>query len=202
MKKNIMIIIISITVILLIGVIMYYTTDETQEEREIYINNYLKDIGYTYNEETRMFEKTPTNNTLDDFYKAQENNQSTTYQNYYFTLDSYNFIELNMKYTKEVTETFTITSDLKNDTITYNYEITKNNATAILEGEYDDKKDNPFTCKVVTLKKLNESHMDQFCKNAKENTISFINEENKVLNNQEFQEKISIPRREIIVKED
>ena len=104
------------------------------------------------------------------------------------------FIELNMAYKNGITEVFNINSDLIKQEITFNYEITKDDSSAILEGTYNN---NTFICNIVTLKKLNESNKNIYCETAKKQTNIFIKEANLLLNNEEFTKIIKIPKKEI-----
>ena len=68
MKKNALIIIGVFIGIVILGILMYYTTDQKQEENKIFINNYLNELGYKYDEKEKLFKKITTDNTLDEFY--------------------------------------------------------------------------------------------------------------------------------------
>lgn len=197
MNKKILIGVGVFIIIIIIGILMYYTTDQKQEENEIYINNYLNDLGYTYNEEEKMFKKITTNNTLDEFYELSSKNQEAYYEEYYFSLDNNSFIELNMAYKDGITEVFNVTSDLTKQEITYNYEITKDDSSAILEGSYNN---NSFKCEIVSLKKLNDDNKDQYCETIRKYANKFIEEENQLLNNEEFNNIINIPKKEVVLK--
>ena len=118
MKKNTVIIIVVFIIIVILGILMYYTTDQKQEENEIYINNYLSNLGYKYDEKGRMYKKITTNNKLDDYYELKNKNKEVYYEEYYFSLDNNSFIELNMGYKNGITEVFNITSDLTKQEIT------------------------------------------------------------------------------------
>ena len=197
MNKKVLIGVGVFIIIIIIGILMYYTTDQKQEENEIYINNYLNDLGYTYNEEEKMFKKITTNNTLDEFYELSSKNKEAYYEEYYFSLDNNSFIELNMAYKDGITEVFNVTSDLTKQEITYNYEITKDDSSAILEGSYNN---NSFKCEIVSLKKLNDDNKDQYCETIREYANKFIEEENQLLNNEEFNNIINIPKKEVVLK--
>lgn len=194
MKKNTLIIIGVFIIIVVLGILMYYTTDQQQEANELYINNYLSNLGYKYNNKERTFKKITTNNTLDEYYELSNNKEESYYNEYYFSLDNNSFIELNMGYKNEITEVFNITSDLTKQEITYNYEITKGDSSAIIEGSYNN---NEFKCKIVTLKKLKEDNKDTYCERAKKQANLFIEEENKLLSNKEFIKIINIPKKEV-----
>ena len=194
MKKNTVIIIVVFIIIVILGILMYYTTDQKQEENEIYINNYLSNLGYKYDEKGRMYKKITTNNKLDDYYELKNKNKEVYYEEYYFSLDNNSFIELNMGYKNGITEVFNITSDLTKQEITYNYEINKDDSQAIVEGSYNN---NSFICNIVTLKKLKEENKNVYCERAKNQANKFIEEENQLLSNEEFNKIINIPKKEV-----
>ena len=197
MNKNILIGVITFIIIVILSILMYYTTDQKQEENELYINSYLNDLGYTYNEEENMYKKITTNNTLDDFYELSSNKKEAYYQEFYFSQESNSFIELNMAYNNDITEVFNINSDLTKQEITYNYEITKNDSSAILEGSYNN---NTFTCEIVSLKKLTDNNKEIYCETIKKLANNFIKEENKLIDNVEFNRIINIPKKEVKIK--
>ena len=197
MNKNILIGVITFIIIVILSILMYYTTDQKQEENELYINSYLNDLGYTYNEEENMYKKITTDNTLDDFYKLSSNKKEAYYQEFYFSHESNSFIELNMAYNNDITEVFNINCDLTKQQIAYNYEITKNDSSAILEGSYNN---NTFTCEIVSLKKLTDNNKEIYCETIKKLANNIIKEENKLIDNDEFNRIINIPKKEVKIK--
>ena len=197
MKKKILIIIGILIIIVIIGIAMYYITDQNQEENNIYINNYLSNLGYKYNEKDNIYQKITTNNTLDEFYNTVKNKQKTNYNEYYYSISNNNFIELNMAYNNGITEVINITSDLTKQELTFNYELSKDDSSALLEGSYNNNK---YICKIVSLKKLKDESKDKYCNTIKNHLNIFIEEENKLITNEEFNKIINMPKKEVKIK--
>lgn len=193
MKKNALIIIGVFIGIVILGILMYYTTDQKQEENKIFINNYLNELGYKYDEKEKLFKKITTENTLDEFYDLSSKKQEVYYEEYYFSLDNNSFIELNMGYKDGIMEVFNITSDLTKQEINYNYEINKDDSSAILEGSYNDI----FKCNIVSLKKLSDDNKGIYCNTARKQADKFIDEQNNLLGNDKFIKIINLPKKEV-----
>lgn len=185
MKK--VLIIIGISLLVFVGVVILLNrvsgTSNTKK-----INDYVNSQGYKTTEDSLFYQKIVTNNTLDDYYDDVSNNKNSEYNEYYFSKDSYSFIELRMIYKDEINQLFNVTSDFRNNKITYNYEISKNKASIILEGSYLD---GSLSCNTSKVNNITTTNIDSYCELAKKYMNEFINEQNKLLSNDEFREAIS-----------
>lgn len=190
--------IVFIVVAIIAGIIISIKTP-TEE----YVVRYVEDLGYKFDKTGAIYQKIVTNNSLDEYYRDVNANRNSEYLEYYFSVNAYTFIELRMIYKDGVSNVFNVISDLRNDTITYTYEITKDTSSAILEGEYDEDKNNPneaFTCRTVSLKKLSDVGVPTYCNNAATLLDIFLDERERLLNNEKFKESIMIPKKEIILE--
>lgn len=198
MKKNIIIICSIILSIFIIAIIIISNNDKNNNE---YIVKHVNDLGYIYDKDGLIYKKVVSNNNLDEYYTDIALNNDTNYLEYYFTFESYSFIQLHMTYSKGVSTVFNAVSDLNNNKFDYTYEITKNDSSAIIEGIYDEGATVPFTCDVVVLKKLEDVGVKSYCDNAFKLLESALNEKKNLLNNKKFKELIDIPKPEVVVED-
>ena len=114
-----------------------------------------------------------------------------------FTYENNNLVELYLNYKDNVTETYNVEGELNTNTIKINYEITKDDSSAILEGTY---KNNEYKCEIITLKKVSEEGKPTYCNNMKNKINNYIDESNNLTNNKTFNEYISIQKKEVVIK--
>ena len=113
-----------IGVFILIAVIVlmiYYSTSE--------MNRSLKNEGYeTEGEDDPFYKKITTGNTLDDFYNDLAQEKDSAYEEYYLSKESYSFLEQKLLYQSGVTSALNISSDLRDLSTTFNYELSYQDA--------------------------------------------------------------------------
>ena len=196
MKNKVIIGIITLIIIVIISIVMYYNSDQ-DIEKNVYINNYLNNNGYTYIEKEKIFKNIKTNNKLKDFYNDLKDNIDSTYDEYTFSIDNNNLVELYMNNKNSVVETFNVEGEVNSKSIKINYEITKDDSSAILEGTYKDEK---FDCDIITLKKLSDEGKDTYCNSMKNKINDYIEERNNLLSDKTFTEYISEKKKEVVIK--
>ena len=155
-KKNdnkMNLIIIAIIVIVIIGSFIYYFANNKDLESS------LKTDGYETTEEDAFYKNVVSGNTIDDFYNSIDNGQDSYYEEYYLQKDSLDFIELKMYYENGVTANLNITSNIKDNYIEYNYELTGDNSRLILEGNSDHN----YNCTPVVSNNVSEKTLDTCC---------------------------------------
>ena len=178
-KNNKYILIIILIILILFGVIAYYYygTDELGKE--------IKKDGFkTSSNDDLYYKKIVTNNTLDSFYNDVSENKDSSYQEYNFTKSSYDFIELKMTYSDETTSTLNIISDIRNNTIDYNYEVSKGTSRLMLEGNMT----NNFICNAIEQSNISNKTKESHCEYIKKEIQSFISIRDEYLKNQNLKD--------------
>ncbi len=140
--------------------------------------------GYITEEESAFYKKVVTNNTLDDYYNDLANKRNSQYEEYYFSKDSNDFIELKMSYQKNVTTTLNITSDLKTLDINYNYELSYKDAHLMLEGTDS----NDYTCNVILKEQVSDETINTYCDMIKDEIETFKTRRSDLMKNKRIQE--------------
>lgn len=185
MKKVLIITAVSLIVFVLVVVLLNSMSGESNAKK---IKDYVKEQGYSDSNDSLFYQKIVSNNTLDDYYKDVDNHTDSVYQEYYFSKDSYSFIELKMVFKNEVNQVFNVTSDFTNNKISYNFEISRDNASIILDGDYVAGN---VSCNINSVKNLSTNKVNDYCTIAKNYMNEFIDEQNNLLSNDEFSKAIS-----------
>jgi hypothetical protein len=168
-------------ILIILGIYLSKDNDELKSE--------LKKDGYTTEESDAFYKKIVTNNTLDDFYDDLSNNKETSYEEYYFSKDSYDFIELKMSYKDGITTTLNITSALRTLEVNFNYELSYNSTHLIIEGDSTDE----YTCKTVVQEGISDATVSTYCDAINSEITTFLNRRTELLSNQKIQELVNKP---------
>lgn len=182
-KQNNMPIVIAIITAFIISILLFLGMRQTSEEKT------FDDEGYETTEEEAFYKKVLTNNTLDDYYQDISNNKDSSYQEYYVSKKSYQFIELKLDYQQEVNKTLNITSDLRTGDVNFNYEVTYKSAHLILEG---NSKDN-YTCQIVTMKNVKDSNVQEQCNEIMKEISTFLTKKEELLQNKKISDIVNQP---------
>ena len=129
-KKRKIIIIIIVAFILIIFRIV---TNKSNNEK---VETYIKKIGFKKQKDSDLYYKQISDINLDQFFKLVEGDTYADTSYLYFDLNNYHLIKVNMQYSNEVTSTLTATYNYKKDKLTYIYEVTGGDVSAMFEGEY------------------------------------------------------------------
>lgn len=179
-KENTKFYTIIVIVIFLLIIVLGLVLSNNNKELEDVLNK----EGYTTEDESAFYKKIVTNNTLDDYYNDITNSRDSEYEEYYFSKESNDFIELKMSFQNNVTTSLNITSDLKNLSTSYNYELTYKDAHLLLEG--NDSTD--FTCNIVLNEKVNSDTINTYCNMIKQEIETFTDRRTNLLKNKKIQE--------------
>ena len=149
------IIIAVIALLVLVPIFVYISVKGSNKEIEEEFNK----EGYTTTKQDAFYRKVTTNNTLDEYYSDIAEGISSEYQEYYYSKQSNDFIELRMIYKNNVTTSLNITSDLHTNELIYNYELSYKTAHLILEGSSKDD----YTCNVIVNNKVDQDTVKKYC---------------------------------------
>jgi len=186
MKKVLIITVVCLVIFVLAVILLNSLSGESNTKK---IKDYITDQGYSTTDDSLFYQKIVSNNTLDDYYNDVDNKKDSTYDEYYFNKDSYSFIELKMIYKNEISQVFNVTSDFTNNKVSYNYEISKNNSSIILDGDYVSGRET--SCNINSIKNLSTKNLSEYCTLARSYMNEFISEQEKLLSNKEFKKAIS-----------
>ena len=154
----------------------------------------LQQEGYETTEEDAFYKKVVTNNTLDEYHDDVANNIDSAYEEYYLAKESYNFIELKMTYHNEVSKTINITSDLRTNIVTFNYELSYKTIHLLLEGSSASD----YVCSVVVKKSVNDEELQNACDEVQEEINTFLSRQNELLSNKNVQDIVNQPMKEYV----
>ena len=187
--SNLLIILGIIVFATIVAIIITLTGPSTKTEQGI-----LQEEGYTTTDEDAFYKKIVTHNTLDDYYNDIANNKNTEYEEYYFSKEAYDFIELKMSYYDSASRVLSINSDLRTNRVEYNYEISYNSMHLILEGNSDSN----YDCNIVIKKNTAAEDINNACNDISKEISIFLDRREKLLSNKKIQELLKQPIKEYI----
>ena len=186
-KKIIIITSMIVVVAFLVGLELYFGQESNELTRE------LKKDGYTTEDtDDAFYNKITTGNTLDDYYKDLSNKKNSNYEEYYFSKESYDFIEVKLSYKDEVTTSLNISSDLRTLETTYNFELSYKDAYLIIEGNSIED----YTCKTIVKEKVSEDVIKTYCDRMVSEINAYAEKREEVLNNEKIKELLAMPIQE------
>ena len=194
-------IIIAVLIVVFIVIISAVVISNNDNNNQKYLVNYINDLGYKFDEDGSIYKRIVSNNSLDEYYRDIKSNKDSHYLEYYFSMDSYMFIQLYMAHSNGVNNVFNAMSDLNSNEITFTYEITKKDASLILEGTYSIDNSIPYSCDAVSLKKASNDAVAGYCDNALLLVQEFVNEKKNLLNDEEFRNIVNMPKSEIVIRD-
>jgi len=187
-KNTVLIIVAVFLVVLFLFFVVLELTQPSGEEK------IMQQEGYETTEEDAFYKKIVTNNTLDDYYDDVANNIDSAYEEYYLAKESYNFIELKMTYQNEVSKTINITSDIRTNIVTFNYELSYKTIHLLLEGSSVSD----YACNVVVKKSVNDEELQNACDEVQEEINTFLSRQNELLSNKNVQDIVNQPIKEYV----
>jgi hypothetical protein len=169
----------TLIVLAIILLIVYFSEDNK-------MNRAMRESGYTTTEpEDPFYKRITTGNTLDDFYNDVANNKDSAYEEYYLLKESYSFIEQELYYQNEATSSLNISSDLRNLSITYSYEISYHNSYLLLEGDNISN-----DCDVVINNNVSQETVYKACNQIQQELSVFTIRREEILKSTKVQELI------------
>lgn len=179
-KKKLPLKILILTLLIVVFIIFIAYVLYSSSKNEI-LGEFNKE-GYDSTNKDLFYKKITTDNTLEDFYNDMSNNTDTAYQEFYFSKDSTEFIELKMLYKSGVSTSLNITSDLKNNDTKFNYELSYKEMYLILEG--NDKND--YDCNIVKNNNISQEIVKKYCDMIIDEIDNFETEKAELLKNEKI----------------
>ena len=150
-KNNNKIIYIGIGVVILILLIIFGVAANKNNNQ---LQNELKQEGYYTNDQDEAFYKNiTTGNTIDDYYDDLLNEKESNYEEYSLSKESYDFILLKMEYESGVMTVLNVSSNIKEDYIQFNFELTYNDSHILVDGDNS----NNYKCNIIEQKEASDS---------------------------------------------
>ena len=176
-KNKYVIILLLVLILCMVAYYFLFLTDE--------LGRNLRFKGFkTESVSDNFYKKIVTNNTLDDFYNDVAEKKDSTYIEYNFTKSSYDFIELKMNYSDNSLSTLNISSDIRNNTIDFNYEISNDSSRLMLDGNMNET----FQCNVIMQENVSNSTKNSHCEYIEKEIENFITEKNIYLQDKTISE--------------
>ena len=179
-NKNNNLYIIGVLLCLIIAVIciMIYYSEDNQRKRA------LQKDGYTIKADDPFYKMVTTNNTLDSYYNDISNKKNSSYEEYYVSKETYNFMEQKLNYYNGVSTALNISSDLRNLSIKYTFELSYEDAYLILEGNSN----NGYRCDIVVNEKVLNTQIHEYCDQIQLELETFSTRRSEILANEKIQE--------------
>ena len=162
------------TILIIIGMTIFILVYSTRENK---LKRGLQNEGYTTTQEEAFYNKIVTNNTLDDYYNDIGQGKDTSFEQYYVSKESNNFIELKIYYKNKINTTLNITSELTTNKTNYNFELEYQDSHIIIDGNSDQN----YKCNIVLKEKANDNTINYYFNLIKEEINSFLQKKEELL---------------------
>jgi hypothetical protein len=158
--------------------LVVYFSEDNQRKRA------LQKEGYTIEADDPFYKKVVTGNTLDSYYKNIANNEASSYEEYYVSKETYNFMEQKLNYMNGVSTALNISSDLRNLSIKFTFELSYEDAYLILEGGTN----NGYQCETVVNERVLNTQVYEYCDQVQSELEAFSKRRAEILANEKIQE--------------
>lgn len=179
-----------ITIILVIITLTLYLISKNDKEID---KEFIKE-GYESDIEDPFYKKIVTNNTLDDYYNDVSQGKDSSYEEYYFSKESNDFIELKLENKQNVNTILNISSDLRTKKVQYNYELSYNKSYLMIEGNSEEN----YDCNIIKNKNVKEETLKTICENIMSEISIFLERRSTILNNKKIRDLINEPLKEYV----
>lgn len=138
--------------------------------------------GFDSTKQDLFYKKILTNNTLEDFYKDMANKKDSEYQEFYFSKDSTEYIELKMIYKNGISTSLNITNNLQKNETNYNYELSYKTAHLLIEGNSN----NDYECQIIKNNNVSTEIAKKYCDMIQDEIIEFNDSKEDLLKNEKI----------------
>ena len=149
------------------------------------LKKYMKNEGYTIEENDIFYKKIVTGNSIENFYKVVSENDDADYEEYTLNKDNAEFVGLYMKNELNVQTGLSVTSNINEQKTTYNFELSYNDSHILLDGD-----NSSYECNVVDAKNASEETIDYYCQYIKSKIDSYNIEKQNLLNNNKINKSL------------
>lgn len=155
----------------------------------------LEKDGYeTIDNNDAFYKKIASKRNLKQYYEDMSNGIDSEYEEYTISKDSYDFVELKMKYENSVNTVLSINSNLKGTKVQYNFELSYGSSHILIEGGSENK----YACDVIDQQNASDDTIQYYCNQISDEVKAYLNKRTSVLNNPKLNEVLKQPTKEVV----
>lgn len=155
----------------------------------------LEKDGYeTIDNNDAFYKKIASKRNLKQYYEDMSNGIDSEYEEYTISKDSYDFVELKMKYENSVNTVLSINSNLKGTKVQYNFELSYGSSHILIEGGSENK----YACDVIDQQNASDDTIQYYCNQISDEVKAYLNKRTSVLNNPKLNEVLKQPIKEVV----
>ena len=178
-----------ITVVIIIIFSLYASRDYKE------LKDSLEKDGYeTIDNNDAFYKKVVSKRNMDEYYDDISKGLDTEYEEYVISKESYDFVELKMKYENSVNTVLSVSSNLKGTTVQYNFELSYGSSHILIEGDSKNK----YACDIVDQQNASDDTVQYYCNQIADEIKSYLNKRTAVLNNPKLNDVLQQPVQEVV----
>lgn len=155
----------------------------------------LEKDGYeTIDNNDAFYKKVVSKKTIEQYYEDMSNGVDSEYEEYTISKESYDFVELKMKYENSVNTVLSINSNLKGTKVQYNFELSYGSSHILMEGGSENK----YACDVIDQQNASDDTIQYYCNQISDEVKAYLNKRTSVLNNPKLNEVLKQPTKEVV----
>ena len=155
----------------------------------------LEKDGYeTIDNNDAFYKKVVSKKTIKQYYEDMSNGVDSEYEEYTISKESYDFVELKMKYENSVNTVLSINSNLKGTKVQYNFELSYGSSHILMEGGSENK----YACDVIDQQNASDDTIQYYCNQISDEVKAYLNKRTSVLNNPKLNEVLKQPTKEVV----
>ena len=184
-KDNKLLFYIGIGTLIIIIIFSIYASRDYGELKES-----LEKDGYeTIDNNDAFYKKVVSKKNLEQYYEDMSNGVDSEYEEYTISKESYDFVELKMKYENSVNTVLSINSNLKGTKVQYNFELSYGASHILMEGGSENK----YACDVIDQQNASDDTIQYYCNQISDEVKAYLNKRTAVLNNPKLNDVLKQP---------
>lgn len=189
-KDNKLLFYIGIGTLIIIIIFSIYASRDYGELKES-----LEKDGYeTIDNNDAFYKKVVSKKNLEQYYEDMSNGVDSEYEEYTISKESYDFVELKMKYENSVNTVLSINSNLKGTKVQYNFELSYGSSHILMEGGSENK----YACDVIDQQNASDDTIQYYCNQISDEVKAYLNKRTAVLNNPKLNDVLKQPTKEVV----
>ena len=189
-KDNKLLFYIGIVTLIIIIIFSIYASRDYGELKES-----LEKDGYeTIDNNDAFYKKVVSKKNLEQYYEDMSNGVDSEYEEYTISKESYDFVELKMKYENSVNTVLSINSNLKGTKVQYNFELSYGSSHILMEGGSENK----YACDVIDQQNASDDTIQYYCNQITDEVKAYLNKRTAVLNNPKLNDVLKQPTKEVV----
>ena len=189
-KDNKLLFYIGIGTLIIIIIFSIYASRDYGELKES-----LEKDGYeTIDNNDAFYKKVVSKKNLEQYYEDMSNGVDSEYEEYTISKESYDFVELKMKYENSVNTVLSINSNLKGTKVQYNFELSYGSSHILMEGGSENK----YACDVIDQQNASDDTIQYYCNQISDEVKAYLKKRTAVLNNPKLNDVLKQPTKEVV----